>query len=107
MKEDQNLGASWSYDPVKKEMISFDDEAVAKWKGQYIKRENLGGSMFWELSGDKGSSRTGMETGPGKDPQPGKSLVAIVKEAMGGLEKSTNWLSYADSKFDNMKKGMA
>ncbi|KAH9485400.1 Endochitinase B1 [Psilocybe cubensis] len=104
---DKSLGASWSYDANKKELISFDSEEVAKWKGEYIKRENLGGSMFWELSGDKGSSREGIETGPGKDVQPGKSLVTIVKDAMGGLEKSNNWLSYTESKFDNLKKGLA
>ncbi len=87
-------------------MVSFDSEEVAKMKGGYIKRENLGGSMFWELSGDKGSTREGMEGGPGKDPQPGKSLVTIVKDAMGGLEMSLNWLEYDESMFDNMRKGM-
>ncbi|CAA7263156.1 unnamed protein product [Cyclocybe aegerita] len=106
VREDTKTGVSWSYDPAKREMISFDSENIARLKGQYIKRENLGGSMFWELSGDKGSSREGMESGPGKDPQPGNSLVAIVKNAMGGLEKSSNWLSYTDSKFDNLKKGI-
>ncbi|PPQ67314.1 hypothetical protein CVT25_005898 [Psilocybe cyanescens] len=107
VNNDKNLGASWTYDANKKELVSFDSEEVAKWKGEYIKRENLGGSMFWELSGDKGSSREGIETGPGKDAQPGRSLVAIVKDAMGGLETSNNWLSYNDSKFDNLKNGMA
>lgn len=63
--------------------------------------------MFWELSGDKGSSREGMEGGAGKEPQPGNSLVAVVKDAMGGLEQSPNWLVYDQSKFDNMRKGMA
>ncbi|KAF8973279.1 glycoside hydrolase family 18 protein [Flammula alnicola] len=104
---DKNAVASWSYDPTQKEMISFDSEEVAKLKGHYIKRENLGGSMFWELSGDKGTTRDGTEAGPGKDVQPGNSLVTIVKDSMGGLETSQNWLSYTDSKFDNMRKGMA
>jgi len=107
LHQDQKAGASWTYDATKKEMISFDSEEIAKLKGHYIKKENLGGSMFWELSGDKGSAREGMEGGPGKDAQHGKSLVTIVKYSMGGLEKSNNWLSYTDSKFDNMKKGMA
>jgi len=98
--------ASWSYDPVKLEMISFDSEDVARMKGEYIRKQNLGGSMFWELSGDKGSSREGMEGGTGKDPQPGQSLVTIVKNAMGGLEQSPNWLTYHQSKFDNVKGGM-
>ena len=103
---DNKLSASWTYDASKREMISFDDEQSAKAKGEYIKKEGLGGSMFWELSGDKGSSREGMEGGPGKDPQPGQSLVTVVKDSMGGLENSTNWLSYPASKFDNMRNGM-
>ncbi|EKM80957.1 hypothetical protein AGABI1DRAFT_112662 [Agaricus bisporus var. burnettii JB137-S8] len=103
---DQNLGASWTYDHQTKELVSFDNEDVAQWKGEYIKRQGLGGSMFWELSGDKGGHREGMETGPGKDPQPGKSLVKIVKDAMGGIDNAQNWLIYDKSKFDNMRQGM-
>jgi len=103
---DPGLGASWSYDRQKRELITYDNEEVGRIKGQYIKNERLGGSMFWELSGDKGSNRDGMETGPGKTPQPGNSLVRVVKDAMGPLEKSQNCLSYTGSKFDNMRKGM-
>ncbi|KAJ3480334.1 hypothetical protein NLI96_g8418 [Meripilus lineatus] len=103
---DEHAGASWTYNYQNKEMISFDSEEVGKWKGEWIRKEGLGGSMFWDLSGDKGSSRNGMEGGPGKDPQPGKSLVAVVKEAMGGLDRSPNWLHYEGSQFDNMRKGM-
>ncbi|KAF4563285.1 Endochitinase 1 [Pleurotus pulmonarius] len=98
--------ASWTFDPTKKEMVSFDNEDVGAWKGGYIKHEGLGGGMFWELSGDKGSNREGMEGGQGKDPQPGRSLVKVVKEAMGELDDSPNWLHYERSKFDNMKAGM-
>jgi hypothetical protein len=43
--------------------------------------------MFWELSGDKGGApREGMEDGHGKEAQPGRSLVRVVKEAMGELD---------------------
>jgi len=104
---DDKALASWTYDSQKKEMVSFDSEDVARWKGEYISKEKLGGSMFWELSGDKGSSRQDMEGGPGKTPVPGKSLVKIVKDAMGGLDQSPNWLEYERSKFDNLKNGMA
>ena len=103
---DNKASASWTYDTSKREMISFDSEQAAKVKGEYIKEERLAGSFFWELSGDKGSSREGLEGGPGKEPQPGASLVTVVKDAMGGLEMSTNWLSYPESKFDNMRNGM-
>lgn len=106
MFRDEKALASWSYDYSKKEMVSFDSEEVGRWKGEWIKKEKLGGSMFWELSGDKGGTREGMEGGEGKDEQPGRSLVKVVKEAMGGLEDSPNWLHYEKSKFDNMRKGM-
>ncbi|KAG5651819.1 hypothetical protein H0H81_007291 [Sphagnurus paluster] len=106
VQHDEHARASWTYDPAKREMVSFDSEQVARWKGEWIRKEGLAGSMFWELSGDKGSTREGMEGGVGKEPQPGKSLVAIVKHAMGGLRQDQNWLRYQGSKFDNMRKGM-
>lgn len=103
---DEQAMASWAYDYSKKEMVSFDSEEVGRWKGEYIQQMGLGGSMFWELSGDKGNDRPEMETGPGKDPQPGNSLVQVVKDAMGGLRMDPNWLQYEGSKFENMRNGM-
>ena len=47
-----------------------------------------------------------MEGGEGKAPQPGNSLVRVVKDAMGGLDYSPNNLQYRGSKFENMKNGM-
>ncbi|KAE9411518.1 glycoside hydrolase family 18 protein [Gymnopus androsaceus JB14] len=108
LMKDDKAKASWAYDYEKKEMISYDSEDVGRWKGAWIKEKGLGGSMFWELSGDKGGAeRKEMEGGHGKDPQPGRSLVAVVKEAMGGLEMGEqNWLQYERSRFDNMRNGM-
>lgn len=104
---DENMLSSWTYDYNKHEMVSFDSEEVGQWKGEWIKKEGLGGSMFWELSGDKGGGdREGMEGGPGKEAQPGKSLVKVVKEAMGDLDRSPNWLSYEHSRWENMRNGM-
>lgn len=62
--------------------------------------------MFWELSGDKETKREDMERGPGKEGQAGKSLVRVVKEAMGGLALEENWLRYEGSQFENMRRGM-
>lgn len=104
--QDDRAVASWTYDYGTREMVSFDAERVGAWKGAWIAREGLGGSMFWELSGDKGAPREGMEGGPGKAPQPGRSLVAVVKEAMGALDRTPNWLAYEGSQFDNMRHGM-
>lgn len=105
LRDEQAL-ASWTYNYQTKEMVSFDSEYVGQQKGDWIKHEGLGGSMFWELSGDKGTQREGMEGGPGKDAQPGRSLVAVVKDAMGPLDSSPNWLQYEGSQFDNMRNGM-
>jgi chitinase len=89
-------------------MVSFDDAEVGRWKGAYIRHKGLGGSMFWELSGDKGGSRDGMEGGLEKEERPGESLVRVVKDAMGGLDHhNPNWLKYEGSKFPNMREGMA
>lgn len=105
---DVGAGASWTYDYGKKEMVSFDSEEVGKWKGEWIRKMGLGGSMFWELSGDKdGMPREGMEGGLGKELQGGQSLVRVVKDAMGGLKTDeSNWLQYPGSRFENLKKGM-
>ena len=103
---DVHAVASWTYDYERKEMISLDDEAVGCWKGEYIAREGLGGSMFWELSGDKEAPREGMEGGHGKEAQPGRSLIRVVKEAMGELDTRPNWLQYEGSKFENLRNGM-
>jgi chitinase len=108
MFRDEQAGASWSYDYKSKEMVSFDSEEVGRWKGDWIKKKGLRGSMFWELSGDKETKgRDGMEGGLGKVEAPGRSLVRVVKEAMGGnLDQGPNWLTYGSSKFQNMRKGM-
>lgn len=63
--------------------------------------------MFWELSGDKGTPREGMESGEEKEEREGPSLVRVVKDAMGGLDTRTNWLQYEGSKFPNMRAGMS
>jgi len=105
---DESALASWTYDNATREMVSYDDEAVGWLKGKWIEQEGLGGSMFWELSGDKGlGPRDRMEGGRGKDPMPGRSLVTVVKEAMGRLDfEGRNWLQYEGSKFENMRNGM-
>ncbi|RVD87188.1 uncharacterized protein DFL_001431 [Arthrobotrys flagrans] len=87
VSHDSQALASWSYNPDTKEMISFDSEEVAKWKGH-------------------GFNRRGLEGGHGKDPQPGTSLVKVVKDHMGGISNSDNWLSYEGSRFPNLRNGM-
>ncbi|KEY83753.1 chitinase [Aspergillus fumigatus] len=87
--------ASYSYDPNKKVMISYDTPNVVSWKGQYIQQKGLGGGMYWESSGDK----------PGNE-----SLIATLVNKVGGtavLDQSQNLLSYPASIYDNLKAGFS
>ena len=50
---DKEIGASWSYDADKRLIVSYDTIELAEQKVDYIKKEDLGGVMWWESSGDK------------------------------------------------------
>ncbi|KAL8893133.1 MAG: hypothetical protein Q9215_000139 [Flavoplaca cf. flavocitrina] len=92
-KEEINkkIGASWSYDAGKKIMVTYDTKEMVQQKIEYIKKEGLGGGMWWESSADK---------------KGGESLIGTVAKGLGNLDKSQNTLQYPDSKYDNLKKGM-
>ena len=54
--------------------ISYDDLQSISLKNEYIKRENLGGAMFWELSGDRNAELVGATYAAlsnGQTPAPG------------------------------------
>ena len=40
------------YNAKKKIMISYDDPQSMRVKGHYVREHDLGGVMFWELTGD-------------------------------------------------------
>ena len=48
---DEDAKASWLFDG--KDFISYDDPASVKEKCEYVKREGLGGMMYWEHGCDK------------------------------------------------------
>ncbi|TFK24660.1 hypothetical protein FA15DRAFT_704418 [Coprinopsis marcescibilis] len=78
---DENVMASWTLDGVEGgEMVSYDTPVVAKLKGEFIRDNGLGGSMFWELSGDKMPSAT-VEEVENKNEREAK-----MKEAGEGVE---------------------
>lgn len=87
---DKQIGASWSYDAEKRLMVSYDTNELAEQKAEYIKKEHLGGAMWWESSGDKKGE---------------ESLIGTVVNALGRIDSSNNTLSYPDSKFDNLRNG--
>jgi len=45
----------WIFNPNTQIMISYDDTTSIEFKANYVKSMNLGGTMFWEFSGDKNS----------------------------------------------------
>lgn len=42
--------SSYSYDPVKMELVSYDTPDIVTLKVQYINSKGMGGAMFWEVS---------------------------------------------------------
>ncbi|KAM0605735.1 hypothetical protein ACHAP0_008958 [Verticillium nonalfalfae] len=87
--------ASYSYDNKSRKLISYDTVDVIKNKVSYLKQKGLGGSMFWEASGDR--------VGEG-------SLISASFQSLGGAdgqESINNMLSYPDSKYDNIRAGLS
>ncbi|KAF2868917.1 endochitinase [Massariosphaeria phaeospora] len=50
---DEEAGASYAYDNATQTLVSYDTVEMAQRKAQYIRQHNLGGAMWWELSGDR------------------------------------------------------
>lgn len=95
------LGASYSYDPAARKLISYDTPEIAQQKAQYILSKGLGGGMWWETSSD--NSPTG--------PNSQRSLIKTVVDTWGGansgkLDSGENTLEYPGSKYDNLRNGM-
>ena len=42
--------SSYSYDPVKKELVSYDTPNIATMKAQYIASKGFAGAMYWDVS---------------------------------------------------------
>ncbi|TDZ26696.1 Endochitinase 42 [Colletotrichum orbiculare MAFF 240422] len=86
---DRAIGAAWSYDAAKRELVSFDTVESAVFKtNEYMKPKGLGGAMFWEASGDGRGDR---------------SIVGAVAAQMGKLDATENLLVYPKSTFSNIR----
>ena len=92
----EGMGASWSYDGEKRVMVSYDTLPIMERKARFVHEWGLGGGMWWESSGDR-------KLGEG-------SLLEAFVGAIGGvgrLEGAGNELRYPESKYENVKRGIA
>ncbi|KAK3933431.1 hypothetical protein QBC46DRAFT_275731 [Diplogelasinospora grovesii] len=84
-------GATYSYDPVSKELVSYDTVSSVQHKVGYIQSRRLGRGMFWEASGDRNDS---------------SSLIAASFTALGEIDATLNLLSYPNSRYSTIAAGM-
>ncbi|KAH7363535.1 chitinase [Plectosphaerella cucumerina] len=88
---DETAVASFSYDAEARALISYDTPRTVKRKVAYITEKGLGGSMFWEASGDRTD---------------GDSLITTSFEALGAccLGEGQNYLEYPISRYGNIRR---
>ncbi|KAE8135792.1 glycoside hydrolase superfamily [Aspergillus pseudotamarii] len=98
---DPSIGASWSYDPATRTMVSYDNVRMSETKATFIRHHGLAGGMWWETSADKGGKTANKADG---------SLIGTFVEGVGGpaaLDQTPNALEYPESKYDNLRAGFA
>lgn len=92
---DSDAVASYSYDPVKRELITYDTPLVADRKAEFIAHNRLGGAMFWESSSDHKTDHD-------------RALIHGVTKTLrrhGPLDRTLNHLNYPTSAYDNVRAG--
>ncbi|KAF9574821.1 hypothetical protein EC968_005299 [Mortierella alpina] len=92
---DAETVSSYSYDPVKRELITYDTPLVIDRKAEYIAHNGLGGAMFWESSSDHNGEHD-------------RSLIGSVTKGLrrhAPLDSTLNHLSYPSSIYDNVRAG--
>lgn len=82
---DSTADADYTYDGH--ELISYDTPRTVRQKSEYLRKNGLGGLMFWEASADR------------RDQD---SLIQVASEALGSVDMTANWLCYPDSKYKNL-----
>jgi chitinase len=85
---DEKAGAGYSYDPAKRILNSYDTVRSVQEKANFVIKNNLGGIIVWEASGDRpissGKSLTRamssiLKPGKGTTPVPAPKPVPIPK----------------------------
>ncbi|CCU76949.1 endochitinase class V/CH18 chitinase [Blumeria hordei DH14] len=85
---DEFAQATYSYNPATRKLISYDNIFMGIEKAKWIKREGLGGAMWWESSAD----------GLGE-----QSLIRAVVNNLQHIDRRNNCLEYPASKFENLR----
>ncbi|KAI1365655.1 glycoside hydrolase superfamily [Xylaria arbuscula] len=83
--------ATYSYDAKARELITYDNVRSTEFKARYVRSRDLGGSFFWEASGDR----------RGRD-----SLVKTMYRTLDWLERTPNNLRYPTSQYLNIRHGL-
>ncbi|KAI9834249.1 MAG: hypothetical protein M1819_003087 [Sarea resinae] len=94
-RTDQEAGATYSFDPQQRIMVSYDTVEMARRKARFVEENALGGAMWWESSADKEGDA---------------SLISTVFKELGGhdggrMDRSLNTLVYPQTKYDNLRNG--
>ena len=92
-REDAEAGATYSYDPGRRVMVSYDTVGLARRKAEFIRQRGLGGGMWWESSADKAGDQ---------------SLIGNVVSVFGGpggLQRRDNVREFPQTEFKNLKEG--
>ncbi|KAI9735966.1 MAG: Endochitinase B1 [Cirrosporium novae-zelandiae] len=94
---DPESGACYCYNREKRLMVTYDDVEMARRKAVFVKEKGLGGGMWWESSGDK----------PGQDSLIGTFVDVLTGHPGCSLDQAPNTISYPESKYDNIRNGIA
>lgn len=82
---DEEVGASWSWDEGRKELVSYDSVEMVGMKGEFVRQKELGGGMWWESSGDV----------KGEGSLIGK--VSLVFSLESWVEEANSWFAVCES----------
>ncbi|KAK4446014.1 glycoside hydrolase [Podospora aff. communis PSN243] len=92
---DPTAGATYTYDPNKRELISFDTPGMVERKVRWLREKRLGGAMFWEVSMDR--------KGEGSLVGAGFRALGGAGAGAGGLERGENQVWYPESGWVNVR----
>ena len=94
-------GYSYSYDPKLRQFNSYDTPAIAQFKAEYVQKNGLAGSMFWDVSDNicsvpfwVRSLLMSHDSQLSTDKKGSDSLVGTTSGVYGGLDQTQNHIQY-------------